>query len=280
MSLIKKIGWKILSSRQVKRYTGSLPDFLIIGAMKCGTTSLYHYLIQHPDIYPAYFKEIHFFDNHYHEGFKWYRSRFPTLFYKHYTIQVRRRNFITGEASPYYMFHPHVPKRVHYAIPGVKLIMILRNPVDRAYSHYHHWVREGIETLSFEDSIKAESERLAGEFEKMLEDEYYFSYNYGYYSYLSRGIYVDQIESWTSLFDRKQILILNSEEFYADPQRILSRAFEFLKIPACSLIDFKGKNIGSYPEMPGIIRRDLIDYFAPQNKRLYELLGTKFDWDK
>jgi hypothetical protein len=280
MSLIKKIGWKILSSRKVKRYTGSLPDFLIIGAMKCGTTSLYHYLIQHPDICPAYFKEIHFFDNNYHEGFKWYRSCFPTLFYKYYTIHVRRRNFITGEASPYYMFHPHVPQRVHQTIPNVKIIIILRNPVDRAYSHYQHWVREGIEKLSFEDAIKAESERLAGEREKMLGDEHYYSYNYGYYSYLLRGIYVDQIAAWKSLFNCKQIMILNTEKFYTDSQRILLKVFEFLKLPAYSLIDFKGKNIGRYPEMPGSIRRDLVDYFASHNKRLYELIGTEFDWDK
>lgn len=280
MSAIKKIGRKILGLRKFKRYTGILPNFLIIGSMKCGTTSLYHYLIQHPDIYQARYKEIHFFDNNYHEGFKWYRSRFPSFFFKYYTIFLRRRSFMSGEASPYYMFHPHVPKRVHHAIPEAKLIIILRNPVDRAYSHYHHWVREGIEMLSFEDAIKTEPERLAGELEKMLEDEYYFSYNFGYYSYLSRGIYVDQVLAWKSLFNWKQVLILNSEKFYADPQKTVSRVFEFLGLPAWPLVDLGGKNIARYPEMPRNIRSNLIDYFAPHNKRLYDLLGTEFDWDK
>ena len=114
----------------------------------------------------------------------------------------------------------------------------------------------------------------------MLGDEYYYSYNYGYYSYLSRGIYVDQIKAWMSLFDWKQILILSSEEFHADPQRTVSSVLEFLELPAWSLRYLGGKNIGSYPKMPRNIRRDLIDYFAPHNKRLHEFLGIKFDWDK
>src|SRR5579885_2674785 len=127
-----------------------LPDFIIIGTQRGGTTSLYAYLGQHPQIAPAVIKEVHFFDNNYERGVGWYRTQFPFLIEKSIAKNIGQQNFITGEASPYYLFHPHVPERAAKVVPGAKLIVLLRNPIDRAYSHYYHEVELGHEKLSFE----------------------------------------------------------------------------------------------------------------------------------
>ena len=102
-----------------------LPDFLIIGAQKCGTSSMFAYLNQHPQMKLPDVKEIHFFDLNYSNGLDWYTSHFPPASLSH--------RMVTGEASPYYLFHPHVPERVRLHCPDVKLVVMLRNPVDRAY---------------------------------------------------------------------------------------------------------------------------------------------------
>src|SRR5579863_10505639 len=168
-----------------------LPDFLIIGAQRGGTTSLFHYLEAHPCIKPAVNKDLHFFDRKYNKGLAWYRGHFPTRIEQYYAQKIRRRAFVTGEASPSYLFHPHTPRRVVQAIPHVKLIILLRNPVSRAYSQYHHAVELGHESLAFEEAIQGEEERTAREQEKMLRDEHYYSEEFKHRSYLSKGIYVD-----------------------------------------------------------------------------------------
>ena len=164
-------------------------------------------------------------------------------------------------------------------IPNVKLILLLRNPVDRAYSHYHHEVSMGVETLSFEEAIDREDERLKGEWERMLEDEGYYSFNHQHYSYLSRGIYVDQVKVWMELFSRKQILILKSEDFYANPANAFGRTLQFLELPRWEPVEYGRYNSISYPPMDATVRRRLLDYFEAHNQRLYEYLGTNFGWD-
>src|SRR5690242_6983741 len=155
-----------------------LPDFLIIGTQRGGTTSLYHYLEAHPCIGPSTTKEIHFFDRRVNKGIAWYRGHFPTRIEKYYVERLHGRAFITGEASPSYLFHPHVPRRIAKVLPHTKLIILLRNPIDRAYCQYYHSLELGYETLSFEEAIQGEEERTAREREKMLKDEGYESYAY------------------------------------------------------------------------------------------------------
>lgn len=266
--------------RKVKKWAGVLPDFLIIGTMKGGTTSLYNYLVQHPNVLPAAKKEVHFFDWDFQKGIEHYRSQFPTSIYKNMLQLFYRRAFICGEASPYYFFHPHVARRVAHTIPMVKLIAILRNPVDRAYSHYWYWKRANIEHLSFEDALKSEPERLRGEREKMLADETYDSYNYGYYSYLARGRYIEQLELWGSYFSREQFLILSSEELYANPSKTIGRVADFLNLACWNLKKYSAHNSGKYSKMAPETREYLQSYFAPFNKRLYEHLGYDLGWDK
>ncbi len=257
-----------------------LPGFIIIGAQRCGTTSLFNYLTQHPDVYPSCPKEVQYFSNYYGKGMSWYRSHFPLAWHKRYIERNGSQGFITGEATPYYLAHPYAPRRAAEAVPQSKLIVLLRNPVDRAYSHYHYEVKMGAETLSFEDAIDTEEERLSAEVDKMFEDDSYRSFNFQHFTYLSRGIYVDQLERWTEFFNREQILVLGSETFYEDPPTTLKQVLEFLNLADWRFRDYKKFNIGHYSEMDTRVKERLEAYFEPHNQRLYEFLDMDFDWGK
>jgi hypothetical protein len=257
-----------------------MPNYIIIGAQRCGTTSLHNYLVEHPHIIPAVQKEVHFFDMKFHKGTLWYRAHFPAWLHKYYVKFSRQQALITGEGSPYYIFHPLVPGRIAKTLPQVKLIVLLRNPVDRAYSHYWLAVRRRKETCSFEEALKCEPERLQGEREKIINFETYHSHAYQLHSYLARGIYVDQLKVWRALFPSEQMLILCSEEFYADPPASMNRVFAFLGLPAWTLKDYNPYQAGDYPQMNPIIRKQLVDYFRPHNERLFNYLGLDFDWDR
>ncbi len=264
-----------------------LPDFIIIGAQRGGTTSLYNYLAEHPCIGAASIKEVHFFDSpHFKQGLSWYRGHFPTATEKFYAERLKKLKFITGEASPYYLFYPHAPVRIARMLPDVKLIVMLRNPVDRAYSHYYHELAGGAEQLSsFEEAIDREDERLAGVPEKMQEDERYYSFNHRHFSYLARGIYVDQLRPWMSLFSQEQILIIKSEDFYADPAAVFKQSLAFLGLESLPPIGrrediFKRYNDTKPPRMNMTTRKRLLEFFSPHNARLYEFLGRDFGWEQ
>jgi len=262
-----------------------MPDFIIIGTMRGGTTSLYSYLTEHPNIGPAYMKEVHFFDVYFSKGLHWYRAQFPSSVQKYYTERVQKQNFITGEASPYYLFHPHAPKRIAKTLPQVKLIVLLRNPVTRAYSHYYHEVAGGHEKIAtFEEAIACEEERIAKEAELLDKNEQYISYNHRHFSYLARGIYVDQLKVWMNLFPKEQFLILKSEDFYADPAAGLKQVLDFVNVPDLSLKaqkeEYEQLNTTTPPRMNPATRKRLSEYFEPHNSRLYKYLGVDFGWDK
>jgi len=249
-----------------------LPDFLVIGVMKGGTTSLFQYLAKHPQINPPFRKEIKFFDLHYKQGLTWYRAHFP--------LKTRMTNgSVTGEATPYYIFHPLAAGRIANDIPNAKLIAILRNPVDRAYSHYNHMVRVGREALSFEDALEKEDERLFQEDEKITTDPTYSPFKHLHYSYKARGRYIEQIEKWLKFFPRDQMLFLSSEELYANPLVVYGKATEFLKLPAWCPKDFKVFNQGAYGDLPASSRQHLAGYFEPYNQRLYQTIGIDLGWN-
>ena len=252
---------------------GTLPDFVIIGAKKSGTTSLYRLLIQHPHVEPAAAKELHFFDTLYEEGVEWYRQCFPPPRLKD------GRQTVTGEATPYYLYHPHAARRMAEVVPQARLIALLRNPVDRAYSDYHHLVRSGREHLAFEEAIEAEEERLRGESEKMLEDEHYVSPNHQHFSYLARGLYADQLMRWSEFFDNEQMLVLKSEDFFKRPREGLKAVLDFLDLPEWEPESWGAPKKGGYEgEIDPKTRRRLEEYFEPHNQKLYEYLGTDFGW--
>lgn len=251
----------------------TLPDFLVIGVMKGGTTSMFQYLAAHPQVRPPFRKEIKFFDIHYTKGLNWYRAHFPLQF-------KMEDGAVTGEATPYYIFHPLAAQRVAKVLPGAKLIVMLRNPVDRAYSHYSHMRRVGREPLSFEDALASEPDRLAGEAEKIIADPNCSTFVHVHYSYLARGRYAEQLPRWFEHFPHEQVLILPSEGLTTAPAQVFQKALDFLGLNAWQPRNFDIFKRGSYESMPVKTREKLVDYFRPYNQQLYDLLGMKFDWDK
>jgi sulfotransferase family protein len=254
---------------------GALPDFLIIGAHKCGTTSLYHLLTQHPYVEPAPVKELHFFDRpeRFDKGIEWYRRCFPPPRWKD------GRRTITGEATPYYLFHPHAADRIAEMLPQAKLIALLRNPVDRAYSHYHMQRRLGHETSSFEEAVEAEKARLQHGEKESSEHERYSSVSHDPSNLLARGIYVDQLLRWSRFFDDEQMLVLKSEDFFERPADTLKLVLDFLDLPEWEPPAWEIHNKGDYEQkINPATRRWLEEYFEPHNKRLYEYLGVDFGW--
>jgi hypothetical protein len=245
-----------------------LPDFLVIGAQRAGTTALYEYLRRHPAVTGPARKEVNFFDVHYGRGEAWYRGQFPR----------RRRHALVGEASPSYLFHPLAPRRAAALLPGVRLVALLRNPIDRALSHYHHEVDLGREPLSFEEALEREEERMRGELERMLADPAYASHAWWNHTYLSRGRYAEQLERWLAVFPRTQLLVLPSEELFDRPRETYARILDFLGAPP--------HDLGSYPRIFGRdyrgmrpeTRERLAGYYAEPNRRLAELLGSELAW--
>ncbi len=255
-----------------------LPDYLIIGVQKGGTSSLYDYLIKHPNVYPTFEKESHFFDLS--MGKRWYRSYFPTIFTKFYVKYILQQSFITGEATPNYIFFPYCAKKIFKVVPKAKLILILRNPVDRAYSQYQMKVKKEQENLSFEEGVKLEEKRLSKD-QKITDEQYYNSKNFNRYAYLLRGIYSEQLKMWMDIFPREQFLILTSEEFDSNEDETLNKVFEFLNLKQHTPKNLQRKHVGNYKEsMNPETRKKLIEYFRPHNEKLYKFLGRKFDWDK
>ena len=204
--------------------TGALPDFLIIGAMKAGTTFLYNLLTRHPLVEPAAFKELHYFDHLIdEEDIEWYRRCFPQPRW------LDGRRTITGEATPSYLSHPATPERVAQVVPEARLIALLRDPVDRAYSHYQQVARKGREPLTFEEAIGAKKGRLPHEEgEPSGYEDLGLDNRCGY---LTRSIYVDQLLRWSRFFSDEQMLVLKSEDFYERTPEILKLVLDFLDLP-------------------------------------------------
>ena len=239
--------------------TGALPDFVIIGGKKCGTSSLYNLLAQHPYVEPAASKELHYFDRLFEaEDVEWYRRCFPAPRWED------GRRTMTGEATPY-MPSRQAPEMMAEVVPGARLISLLRNPVDRAYSDYQQVVRKGREPRTFEEAIAGKAGG-GGSLDDRCE-------------YLSRGVYVDHLLRWSEFFDRDQLLVLKSEDFFERPTDTLKLVLDFLGLPAWEPEAAEVRNPGTYTERmaPGI-RRRLEEYFEPHNRRLYEYLGVDLGW--
>ena len=259
-----------------------LPDFLVIGTKRGGTTSLWNYLIRHPlvpRLFPAWnTKTSHYFEENFHRGERWYRSHFPTR---------RRRDALerryggpsrVGEAAPLYMFHPLAPARVAELVPGVRLIALLRDPVERAYSHWKERRTEGREPLGFAEALAAEPARTAGERERLIRDPGYFSEAYDWHSYRARGRYLEQLEPWLERFDRRQLLIVASESLYREPAATYARVLEFLGLPRYDPGRYEVYNDRRSAPMDPAVRAELTEYYHPHNVALARRLNMGFDW--
>ena len=247
----------------------SLPDVIIIGAQKSGTTSIFKYLSQHPNIEVGAPKEVHYFDNYYQYGDLWYRSHFPI-----------KSSSCVLEASPNYLFFPYAAQRIHQLMPKVKLVAILRNPTERAISHYYHQVRGNAEKLPLLEALQAEEERISPLLQNLIEDETAISRDLRRYSYKKRGIYIDQLEVYWKYFDPKNLLILNYEEFCQQPEKVLEKIYSFVGVePNNSELDMSRYNVGANKkEASPEVYQYLDEFFKPHNERLYSRLNQDFGW--
>ncbi|MBU1681465.1 sulfotransferase domain-containing protein, partial [Candidatus Micrarchaeota archaeon] len=192
----------------------TLPDFIIAGFPKCGTTSLYEYLIQHPSIFPAFSKETYFFHRHYSKGLLWYRAYFPTVLSK-FVQRLRKRKFVTGEATPSYAADPSLHKKIYDMNPKIKLILLLRNPTDKAFSNFNHLVRKGMAD-DIADAIKAD----LGTKENIRKPSFR--------NLVSGGIYLNYLKELYKVFPKEQVLILKSEDLFSNPKVAVNKCFRFL----------------------------------------------------
>jgi hypothetical protein len=245
-----------------------LPDFLVIGAQKAGTTALYAYLRWHPGIAGPSWKEVSFFDRHWWRGEAWYRGQFP----------LRAGERLVGEASPSYLFHPLAPERARSLVPGAKLVALLRDPVDRAYSQYQHEVALGREPLSFEDALAAEDERLVGEVERLIADSRAFSRAWWDHTYTARGRYAEQLERWLEAFPSEQLLVVRTEELGERPAETYGSILAFLGAEPHQLPDYPRVFDRDYEPMRAETRAALAATFAEPNRRLEALLGRELGW--
>lgn len=256
-----------------------LPDFIIIGARKGGTTFLYNNLVRQRGFLPAYKKEVQFFDKFYGNGPAWYRAHFPTTVAMGALGLMRGRPAITGESTPLYLFHPKAPERVQALMPQARLIVLLRNPVDRAYSHYEHQARRNVGAKSFEEALESEAifqrGQAAQELRLLMTRDDYISEPRQVLSYLSGGVYVDQLRGWYQRFRPERILVIQSEEMYRDTMPVLERVTEFLGGEPQSVKIARENRKRGYPKMNPDTRKRLEDYFAPHNARLYRFLAER-----
>lgn len=268
----------------LRRPTGpfrQLPDFLVLGAMRAGTSSLFRYLGAHPAVAPSLRKETEYFSLWYGRGESWYRAHFPLQS----TSGVGPQQCF--EATPYYLAHPHAPPRARAALPEAKLVVMLRDPVARAISHHRHLVRLGIEPLPFQEAIEREPDRLAGEWDRLVADPSYRSRNHHLFSYLARGRYAEQLERWFEQFPRDRFLILEHETFFRDPHAGFAELLRFLELPPWHPAEFRNyshSDLGEARRTYG--RRSLAPstktalrkHFEPHDRRLGRLLGKPPAW--
>ena len=252
------------------------PDFLIIGAQRCGTTSLYEYLVQHPMVQGGLYKETRYFTTRWWLGPLFYRACFPT-FWEMRTAD-RRGRAITGEATPEYMWNRAAALRIKQKLPAVKLIAILRDPIERAQSNYRLARNGEWETLSFEEAIEAEphrTRRRPGE----SDAGYYGREEVRRFSYVSRGEYADQLDRVIDILGRERLFVLRFESLVADPHTHLGRLFEFLGLPPCESIRFDVYHKApSATQIKPETEHRLREHFAPHNVKLQRMFGPEFTW--
>jgi len=253
-----------------------MPDFLIIGAKRCGTTSLYRHLIAHPQIAPLFpsiehRKGVHYFDRNANRSVAWYRSHFAI-----------RRAFggpaLCGEASPYYLHHPYAPQRAAAVAPRAKLIVLLRDPVARAWSHYCDEVKNGREPLPFREAIAAEAERAAVEYERLQREPAYASRPYEHLTYVTQGMYAQHLRRWLDVYPRQQVLAVRSEDLFADPAKALESVCSFLGLEDDGPGTFH--HLNASPPLPTDIEMmdELREQYRQPNAELADVLGGWPGW--
>ena len=264
--------------RILSRSQRLLPDFIIIGSTKSGPWTLTDFLMEHPNIFME--RNLHFFEYNQSNKLSWYKKYFPTRFYKSQVERKTGQNFIVGENTSTYLFHPLVPKRIKEILPNAKLIINLRNPVKRAFSNYNHQVKHGFETRTFEDAINSELLRIkiVDENNKLKIKNPDFD-NAVIFNYIRHGMYVNKIKTWFDLFPKNQIQILPTDLLTKEPRKFLKITFEFLGVSNHPIKNLQKTNVGKYKNMNETTKKILTDFYKPYNEKLFELIGKRLEWD-
>lgn len=264
--------------RQYRRATARLrllPAFLVIGTQPAGVVPLFNELRRHPDIVGPFGRQpnvaspqLHFFEHEFSKGVNWYRSFFPLAF-RRTSARRRGRDLLAGEATASYIFRKAAPRRVAATIPDVRLVALLRDPIERTYAHYEIMRRRGVEPLSFEEALAAEDERTRSQRERRRR--------FRSYAYVARSLYADQLTRWLKHFGREQLLVLRAEDFIAEPAAVYAQVLDFLGLPHYQKREIQ---VPEWPPAPidPILRARLEELFAEPNAHLYELLGQDLDW--
>lgn len=266
-----------------------LPDFLVIGAKRGGTTSFYFDLISHPAVVQMYpppipglkpdaTKGTHFFDSYYSRGERWYRSYFPLSVTRQLAARRADGKSVTGEASPFYLFHPAAAQRAHAMVPEARIIVLLRDPVYRTYSHWKERRRSEAEELDFLGALDAEPARLAGERERLLNDPDYISYAWEQQSYVTQSLYADCLRPWIEAFGRDNVFVEASENYYRKPDQVLGNVHDFLGIPRRAKSTGQILNAANGKPLGSSVSEELHKRFGQPNRELADLLGFELPW--
>jgi hypothetical protein len=256
-----------------------LPGFLIIGAQRCGTTSMYRTLSQHPAVLKAVLhKGVHYFDLNYGQGLEWYQAHFPLAARARRVARSAGVAPLTFESSPYYMFHPLAPARIAADLPGVKLLVLVRDPVERAYSAHAHELARGYESEPFERALELEDERLSGEAERIMTHPGYLSHSHQHHAYRARGRYADQLEVLEALVGADRMHVVDSGDFFARPEPVYDRVLDFLGLPHRGYPAFERHNARPRTTLPAPLRASLDEHFLACDERLARWLGEIPSW--
>jgi hypothetical protein len=261
----------MIASRRWGAHGRVLPDFVILGAQKSGTTTLSTQLSAHPAVMPALRKEVHYFDAA-PRPIEWYRAFFP----RRRALEARAASAghaVTGEATPFYLFHPSAPVRLRAAVPHGRLVVVLRDPVERAVSGYHHAVRMGDDTRPIDVALDPANVEVLADAPQWYDDPACPARRRGY---LARGRYAEQLERWFGTVPREQVLVLETRELAGGVA--LGKTLDFLGLPASAVDAASDRNVGTYDAPESAVEQSLRAYFAPHNDRLFRLLGHRFEW--
>lgn len=269
----------LIRASQPTHQARMLPGFLIAGAARCGTTSMFRALSHHPAVFgPALLKEVHYFDNKYDRGLAWYQSHFPLKTRARLAARGAGGPPVAFESCPNYIFHPLAAERIRKDLPDVKLLIMLRDPVERAQSAYSYSVSLGYETESFERALELEPSRLEGEIDRIVADPSYVSQSHRHHSYRLRGEYADQLERLEEIFCREQIHVIESDDYFTNPAPIYDGVLEFLGLPHRGYPAFGQYNARPRSQMPQTVRSSLEEHYRPYDERLVRWLGREPSW--
>jgi hypothetical protein len=267
------------------------PDFLIFGTKRGGTTSAYFHLLEHPQVLPLFptarflpkrrdGKGPHYFDTNYHLGDRWYLGHFPSRLTRTRAERRLAGPVAVGEASPYYLYHPLAAERAARLVPEAKLLLFLRDPVERTHSMWKEQVRNRVERLDFPDALAAEAERTAGEEARILADPTYYSFPHEFQSYRGQSEYPRALARWFEHFPAEQFKIFATEEYTADAGNVCNDVFRFLGLPERPQEKAPQLNAATAAPMPAAVRAELDEHFAPLNVELEKMIGRRLPWMK